>query len=351
MGLTPRKLQVLAAIVDLYIKNGEPVGSKAVCNLLGNAYSSATIRNDMSELSEQGYLEQPHTSAGRIPSHKGYRLYIDRLMQPKPLSERDKQELQDLFPHDVGEPEELVNAVGRALAEFTRYASIATTPVDEEARIQRIELIPMTKRLFLFVLLTSAGLMKSRPAKLDNELTTEQLELFIRCANAQLEGMLVSHVTPATTQTMAAALGEHALSLAPLMDVLSELVREATESQIKLGGEANLLIHRELGHNKARELLQFLARHDLLLSLLSRSDHHTNVFIGEETQEDALDHSSIVSSQYRLGGKDLGYIGIIGPTRMDYSRLIPSIEYFATLMGQFLAEATDQEEWRVDNHG
>ena len=351
MDLTPRKMQVLAKVVELYIQTGEPVGSKAVCDALGQSYSSATIRNDMSELSERGYLEQPHTSAGRVPSQKGYRLYIDKLMRPYQLTREDKQKLQSLMPRDIFEPDAFLKAVGQALAEFTQYACISTTPVDGGAKVQRVELIPMTRKIFLFVLLTTTGFMKSRTVRTEAQVAPEHLELFLRVVNAQVAGMPLSAVTPALAQTIAAALGGLALYLAPLLDVLLETARDACEAQLRLDGEANLLSHREFVGDKAQKLFSFLTRHDLLISLLSRNAGATNVVIGGEAQEDALDSSSIVTARYQVGGRNLGQIGIIGPTRMDYVHLIPSIEYFAAMMGKILSESVDLEEWSVEEDG
>ena len=344
MALSPRSMQVLAAVVELYTKTGEPVGSKAVCEWMDRVCSSATIRNVMSELGEMGYLDQPHTSAGRIPSPKGYRLYVDKLMRPYELTREDKARLRSMLPRQSADTDELLEQVGDALAELTQCAAVATTPVDAQARVQRVDAIPLGHRILLLAMTLSSGSVKSRAIRLAQEPTPEQLELFLKVVGLQLTGERLERITPAAAQTLACALGLHAFSLAALVDALIEMAQEACSSQLCLGGESNLLMHREYDGENARRLLQFLSRRDQLASFLFRHAQNLHVVIGQESEEDALSGSAVVTAGYGANGRTMGRIGVIGPMRMDYFHIIPSVAYFASELGKILNEANRDEK-------
>lgn len=344
MALSPRSMQVLSAVVELYTKTGEPVGSKAVCEWMDHACSSATIRNVMSELGELGYLDQPHTSAGRVPSPKGYRLYVDKLMRPYELTDDDKARLRSMLPRQSADADELLEQVGNALAELTQCAAVATTPVDGEARIKRIDVIPLGHHILLLAMTISSGSVKSRAIRLGEELTSDQLELFVKVVSLQLVGERLDRVTPAAAQTVACALGLHAFTLAALIDALIEMAQEACSTQLCLGGESNLLMHREYDGENARRLLQFLSHKEQLASFLFRHAQNLHVVIGQESQEDALRGSAVVTAGYGVHGRPMGRIGVIGPMRMDYFHIIPSVAYFAGELGKILDEANQQGE-------
>lgn len=344
MALSPRSMQVLAAVVELYSKTGDPVGSKAVCEWMDHACSSATIRNVMSDLGEMGYLEQPHTSAGRVPSPKGYRLYVDKLMRPYELTAEDKSKLRSMLPRQSADADELLEQVGNTLAELTHCAAIATTPVDGEARVKHIDAIPLGHRILLLAMTLSNGSVKSRAIRLPQEPTVEQLELFLKVVSLQLTGERLERVTPAAAQTLACALGLHAFALASLVDALIEMAQEACSSQLCLGGESNLLMHREYDGENARRLLQFLSRKEQLASFLFRHAQDLHVVIGQESQEDALSGSAVVTASYGMDGRTMGRIGVIGPMRMDYFHIIPSVAYFAGELGKILNEANRDNE-------
>lgn len=344
MALSPRSMQVLSAVVEIYTKTGEPVGSKAVCEWMEHACSSATIRNVMSELGELGYLEQPHTSAGRIPSPKGYRLYVDKLMKPYELTAADKSRLRALLPRQPADVDELLGRVGEALAELTKCAAVATTPVDGEARVQRVDVIPLGRHILLLAMTISTGSVKSRAIRLVKEPTVEQLEHFLKVVNLQLVGERLDRVTPASAQTTACALGLHAFDLTLLLDALIEMAQEACSSQLCLGGESNLLMHREYDGDNARRLLQFLSRKDQLASFLFRHAQNPQVVIGTETEEDALNGSAVVTAGYGVQGRPMGHIGVIGPLRMDYYHIVPSVAYFASELGKILKDALNSDD-------
>lgn len=337
MELTARKQKILATIVKTYISAGEPVGSKVLCESLGNV-SSATVRNDMSDLAMMGYLDQPHTSAGRIPTEKGLRFYIDHLMGEGTLTAEDKRRIDSMLPASVDDFDRAMQSAAAAIAELTRCAAILTTEADKSTEIYKIELIPMGRYTALLVLVTSTGLVRSRMYRFSTELTSDTVELFMNLVRSELVGSELCSFQPAAVQSLAVSAGEHALLLTPLISAIASLISEASEAQLKLQGESNLLSYSDISQNKAKQIFDLMSHRDTLLSLLSRTPEGVGVILGGDTRFDALDASSLVVARYMLGGLHSGYIGVIGPTRMDYDRIIPSIGYFAHSLSRLLSD-------------
>ncbi|MCL2512559.1 MAG: heat-inducible transcriptional repressor HrcA [Oscillospiraceae bacterium] len=342
MDISERKQKILAMVVEQYITTGEPVGSKSITVLLGNAVSSATVRAEMAELSEMGFLEQPHTSAGRVPSQKGYRYYVDRLMGKYELSSAEQHTLHNRLRTHAGEPEKVLEKAGGILAELTGCAAVSSTPLDEHTSIKRVELVPMGAKTALVVFLTSSGVLKSRVCRCDSEITIEMVELFYNIAAAEFIEKHPSDIHTAGVQTIAASLGDKALAMTPLLVTLSELCAAAAQSELLLEGQSNLLNHKEL-ENSAAELMEFLKQAEPLSRLLSSKRDDLSILIGKENFFKELENSSMILARYHIGGQNAGSLGIIGPTRIDYARLIPSIRYLSYLVGNLLSEALDEE--------
>lgn len=342
MELSERKQKILAAVVEHYILTGEPIGSKVLSQNLDFSVSSATIRNEMSELAEMGFLEQPHTSAGRIPSQAGYRYYVDRLMPRHSLSQRDRKLICDMIPKNIGDPERVLEAVGAALAQMTGCAALSTTPAGQADVIRKVELVPVGKTISMIILLTSNGILKNRVCRTDTAMTEDTLNTFYQIVNRHFIHFPVAEVSTAMLQTLAAGLGEKAFVMAPLLVALTELAQDAAESEIHLDGQTNLLGRQEY-NGSVRELLEFLARREALHHLVTSSQEMLKVFIGRENLYQELSNSSMILSKYSVCGKAGGVIGIIGPTRIDYAQLIPSIEYLSTLVGNLLSDALGED--------
>lgn len=341
LELNERKQKILAAIVEQYIKTGEPVGSKLVMNELNLALSSATIRNEMSELVSWGYLEQPHTSSGRVPSQKGYRYYIDNLMLKSEIDETSRKLIEAGISSVSGDPGRLLEQAGELLAELTNCAAVSTTPQGEGAQIRRIELITVGSKTAMLVLLTSTGVLKSRMCRVESELNASVCEVFHNIMEQALIGERISEITHATMQGIAASLGANALLLMPLLAGVSDLVQSTAQAQILLEGQSNLLGHRELGSN-VYELIDFLNKGEPFGSLLTSYKDPSQVFIGKESQYRQLENSSIILSKYKISGGESGSIGIVGPTRIDYARLIPSVKYLTDLVSRLMTQALEE---------
>lgn len=339
MELSERKRRILVAIIEKYIAHGEPVGSKTLCQAFDNKVSSATIRNDMAELAQLGFLEQPHASAGRIPSQQGYRYYVDTLMNKRVLSESEQRAIKSMLSYRSGDPEQLLEEASSVLAQLTKCATIATTLVDEEATISKVELVTLGQTTAILVVVTSKGIIKNRVCRLDYPLTDKLITAFYEVVRSNFIGAAINSVSTVTLQNLVASLGDRALMLSPLIITLAEIVHEISEIDIVLEGQSNLLNIGSAAN--AQELLEFLSRREMLKRIVNEQKHRLNVVIGQENPHKELKNSSVIIARYKIDGCDAGALGIIGSTRIDYASLIPSIEYLTGLVSSLLSDAIE----------
>lgn len=334
MELSVRKKKILSAVVDKYIMTGEPVGSKVLCGDL--AVSSATVRNEMSELSDMGYLDQPHTSAGRIPSQSGLRYYIDNLMQTYDISDAERFAIESRFDSTVAEPEDIIIHAAKLLAEITGCASVASTPYDSHAVIRRVELVPVSSSAAMVVVLVSTGVIKSRICRCDSEINISVAELFYNIAAANFIGRHPDDINVVTIQTLAASLGSQAFTMIPLLFTLYELAKTASKFNIITEGQSNLFHYKEL-ESDVYNIFECLKLKSGLSQILRAGHDNLSVSIGRESMHRALENTSIISSKYCVDGKVVGSIGIIGPLRMDYARIIPNLKFISETVGNVLS--------------
>ena len=342
MELSDRKKKILAAVVEQYIKTGEPVGSKSLLENLPMSLSSATIRNEMAELASMGFLEQPHTSAGRIPSHSGYRYYVDNLMSRTELDERMRKHIEQAVSEKSGDADSLLSRAGEVLADLTNCAAVSTTSVGESAVIKRIEMVPVGMRTAMLVLLTSTGILKSKICRADSEITQSLSESFYNVTSAALVGRPLSEVNIAAMQTLAASVGSDAFAMLSLLAGITELARDAAQVDVRLDGQSNLLNYSELEQN-AYELMEFLRKGEPLGNIVNLNKNDVDILIGKENKYRQLEHSSVIMARYSIKNQDGGTIGLIGPTRIDYAKLIPSVKYLTDLVGRILTKALEED--------
>lgn len=339
MELTPRKQKILKAIIELYTVSGEPVGSKVLCDCLDFSVSSATVRNEMSDLAAVGLLDQPHTSAGRVPSEKGYRMYLDELMAPTPVTPGERHFIDALLLPSAYDPEKLLDGVARTLAGLTHMAAITTTPSGSSAAVAGIQFVQTSRRTAMVILMTSSGTMHSRVFHCDFELTPEILRVFFRVFNESLAGKPVRSITPAYIQTMGAAMGEAALLMSSALMALQDVAREAMGSDVRMDGQTNLLFFPEFNAENLRRMMRYLSRPQEVYRLLERAG--TRVCIGQESGVSALRDTGLITAHYAVRGQDAGAIAVLGPMRMDYPKLIGSLDYLARSVGRMLTELID----------
>ena len=314
MEMTPRKEKILAAVVESYIRTGEPVGSKTLMGELDFQVSSATIRNEMADLVEMGYLEQPHTSAGRVPTTLGYRYYIDKLMNKLEVNKDESESIAKSVSSGRGDPEQLLEKAGEVIARLTNCAAITTLPTGEQACVRRAEF------------------------------TQQTVERFYAVCAAHFIGKPLEEIGTVMLQTLVASLGEFALEMSPYFVALADLAGEALKSDVLLEGQANLFNHRELSGSVA-DIMELLRKGEPVSKLLSGGEKDgLNVKIGTENEYKQLSNSSVIVSRYNVNGARSGALGIIGPTRLNYAKLIPYMQFISGVVGKILSETLETLE-------
>ena len=246
-----RKLKILSAVVNEYIVTGEPVGSKAI--MAHVKASSATIRNEMAELEKQGYLEQPHTSAGRIPTYKGYRLYVDQLMEQNQLTANEKKMLDSMIPQEYVTEEDLVNKASMALADLTKCAAVVANATPKFSLISKVEVIPTGKRMYVILMITSNGSIKNKVCRLEFDLSQDQLEFFDNFVKENLNGVPIDSLSDAYLEKLTEAMGTYMMTLSPLVSEIMKMTKEMSSVSIK--GQSNLLTCKDFNQN---EIISFL---------------------------------------------------------------------------------------------
>ena len=342
MKLDIRKLKILTAIVETYIDTGEPVSSKILAQQLGFSVSSATIRNDMAALFEMGLLEQPHTSAGRVPSHLGYRVYVDQLMHCKPLSEEERREIDALFNVRDPDPDKLLEDAAQALADYTNCATVSTTITPKTVLVKRVEIVPAGTRTVVVLVIATNGVIKNKVCRVDFRVTGEIVEFLNQFANGRLVGRSVNDISQWYINSISVTLGDYSQLFIPVLATIYELCREINDGQFYTSGGANLLNYKELA-DIARDLLSAMANREQLLGVIGSKSDAVFITIGKENNQSELTDTSVVVTKYRIGEQNSGAIGVIGPVRIDYAKLIPHLEYFSQTLGKLLAETFEQE--------
>ncbi len=342
--LTLRQRSILKAIVETYIATAEPVGSKALSGKYNFGVSSATLRNEMAELIAQGYLEQPHTSAGRVPTHQGYRLYVNELMNGYSLTPDDSAELKNALRLKIARYDKLTEELGQVLSRLTNYAAVAAAPKLSSGRtIRRIDVIPCDGQICVLLVVLGNGVVRDRMITVAEKPSTAALYDFLATVNGMLVGLEPSAVTVGHLKALneAARYGCGDI-MAQLTDFLTELAEASGEMEIATAGEGNLLSYPEYRDpDKAKELFGFLNDADNVEWLPMPGDAPVVVRIGAENPAGPLQNASLMVTGCSLGGGYRGYLGIVGPTRMDYSRLAARLSFFARGLSAVLGEAVN----------
>lgn len=338
MKLSERKKHILCSIVEEYILTGEPVGSKFLAKESGLNLSSATIRNEMAELDEMGFIDQPHTSAGRVPTELGYRMYVDHLMGKYKLSVEERAAYDNILTLNFGDVESAIEKACGVLADITGCVSVSTAPDDKAATVKRIEIVPAGARSLLLVILTSSGVVKSRICRIRENLTADMTRFFTQLVNDRFCGLKLGTMTEEYLNRVKCELYEYTYALSPVIDIIYEELKSISR-EVFIGGTSNLLKAGELDNAKAAELLKFLERRDELLRVIGEIRDGVKVRIGKENGISFMENSAVIASPYIFNGRICGTVGIIGPARINYPKMISNIEYFSEMLSKFIDES------------
>lgn len=337
MELTERQKKILIATIEHHIATGEPLGSKQLAELLPNAPSSATLRNEMSFLCEAGLLSQPHTSAGRLPTSEGYRLYVNSLMKEDEIDQPTKQMIDDTLNGAAAEADDLTQVASKLLSKITGLPAIASVSPVDNAVVEKIQIIPLGNNVFMMALLTSDGRIETRVCKTQEQPDQRIIELFYSVTGKHIINKPISELTPAAVQNILVFAGLDALEIAPLFNSLSKLLKSAAASRLDVNGESNVFsMLRE--EEKAKKLLSLLERKEAILSLVNNINSPLGVVFGRETSYSELNPSAVIVARIGTDDKGIGRVAVIGPTRMSYDRIIPSTKYIAAKLSSLLGD-------------
>lgn len=337
MTIAPRKQKILAAVIENYIACGEPIGSKSLMNEDLNV-SSATIRNELADLTAKGFLVQPHTSAGRIPTEDGYRYYVDNIMKPESPDERVKRYIQSRLRSCDDAPERILKTAGKILSELLSTVAVTTTPPGENARVHKLKFVQTGRYTSMVVLITSSGMVKSRLFRCDYAVTPEMLNVFDRSLNEALAGRPLSSVNQPFAQTFAASFGELGLLMPDMLTAVMDACSKASGINIYTSGTTRLLYQKGLDLISARNILEFLGDNSESEKLLSNVPDGTNIYIGRENPSPLLRQSSLISARYNIENQPAGTLAVIGSTQTDYKKAVSILEYTAEAVSELISE-------------
>ncbi|MSS64420.1 heat-inducible transcriptional repressor HrcA [Velocimicrobium porci] len=334
MELDERKLKILQAIIQNYLETGEPVGSRTISKYTDLNLSSATIRNEMSDLEDMGYILQPHTSAGRIPSDKGYRLYVDTMMEDKVQEIADmKQELEI----KADKIDTLLQNVAKLLAVNTNYATMVTKPLYKQKKVKFVQISEVDENQLLTVVVIEGNIIKNKIIDMESSLNKDIVLKLNIVLNTFLQGLDLTEINMKMIQEMKEQAGEYGGILGKILDVIAEAISEEDNMEIYTSGATNILKYPELSDTeKASKLLYTFEEKKQLTQLITdkeaeENNHGIQVYIGEETPVQAMKDCSVVTATYEIEEGVYGKIGIVGPKRMDYEKVVSTLQ---TLMVQ-----------------
>jgi len=324
MILNDRKIRILEAIINDYIQTAEPIGSRTIAKKYGLGVSSATIRNEMSDLEEMGFIIQPHASAGRIPSDKGYRLYVDRLMRRRELTEEETRYLRQIIASNINQIDYMMQETARAIALLTNYATVVTEPSVKKTRIRRIQFVPVDERSFVMVLVTDSKVVKNHVIYMDKSPDDEALQSLSNLVNSNLRDFSLEDLDNEIVGKLAAQAGEHEELVLDVLKAVVDVIQAEDDVQIYTSGVKNILSFPEFSDvEKAKAMFQALEQKDMLITLMGRDNsENIQVVIGAENNLALLEDCSVIKANYTVGGQNFGSIGIIGPKRMDYAQAV-----------------------------
>ncbi len=344
--LSERKKQILKAIVDAHIAGGEPIGSKVLMQQI--ACSSATIRNEMAELEEMGYLEQPHTSAGRVPSELGYRFYVDSLVDHYAMTAREIAQINQALKAKMNELDQILATASSLASNLTNYTGFALKPRAKALTVSKFEAIYISPGQFVLVMVADDGSVKTRNVKLDIPCDSASVARLTTALNRYMTGHLANEITLPTMVAMEEAMAEDGALVGPVIKLIYEAMNESDHGELKVTGVDRLLEYPEYSDtSQLKGLLGALEQKNDLMDMISSAaerDPH-GVVIGSEASVKEMNNSTVVFKTIVKDGKPIGAIGVIGPLRMDYARVLSTLDglsgNIADLLGESMAQLSD----------
>lgn len=339
MKMDERKQQILLAIIKDYINTAEPVGSRTISRKYKLGVSPATIRNEMADLEEMGFIEQPHTSSGRIPSDHGYRYYVDCLMQREELTWEEENTINRGYENKVREVGEVINRTGRMLSRLTNYTALVRTPQMAKSTFKHIQLVMMAPAQTILIVVMDTGAVQHQIMSVPENITQQDLEQISGVLNAKLQGRNMDSIRLTLIKEVYFEMHKHRSILDLAFELMQDRLTMESEDKIYLDGVFNILNQPEFHSvDKVKILLSLLEQEELLRDILEQSwdTQGVTVKIGNENARQEIQNCSMVTATYQVGNKVLGTIGVLGPTRMEYAKVVTVVDHITKNLSRVL---------------
>ena len=333
--LDERKKKVLQPIVEEYINTAEPVSSGSITKGHGLDYSSATIRNDMAQLENIGFLDKPHTSAGRVPSAEGYRYYVNELLKEDNLTLEEIKYIQNKLKIKVNEIEDLTKVATTTLSEITHYTTVAVGPKADKQIIEEIKFVSLGQRMLMVVIVTDTGLVKETIIKFDEDITESQVDTLNNLFNTRLRGKPLSKIDKPMAEYIFSEVHYSIGIMNAIINQINKIIEEENNNIFLEGAKRSFDLPEFKSMKVAKNFINLLDAKDEMLEIFNSGEaEDINVFIGNDDENSNLKDFSIITFKHTLGDKDLGTIGIIGPKRMDYAKVISVMKYISKKLNE-----------------
>lgn len=346
LQLDNRKMKILELIIDAYIKSGDPVGSKTVSQLLDNKISSATVRNEMAVLYDLGYLEQPYTSAGRVPSQLAYRLYIDQIMQKKVLSQEQLKQIEAWFNVTDLDYTSLIQNAGKMLSQITSCMTVLSSMTFKDLVITNVEVIEIANRTLAIIVLTSSGIIKSKVCRVNFDLNVDTVDMVYRFVNNAFGMKSVEEISQNYINAICSNLESYHSFFIPIFYNVYEMCCGLQTSDFYIDGQTNLLYYKEL-KNVAADVIKFLNDKNTVNNIINNIFENVGynnvayVKFGRELKKAVLSDVGLIVAKYDIGSIGAGAILVVGPDRLDYASLVPWVEYFSEMLSVVLSRSLE----------
>jgi len=328
--LTERQRTILSAIIDDYIRSAEPIGSRSISKRGNVGFSPATIRNEMSDLEEMGFLEQPHTSAGRIPSHRGYRYYVDHLVEQGSLNPNELDLMKMYFSNKIQQMEDVIGHVATVLSSLTNYTSIVLGPEVYGTTLKSVQIVPLTDTTAVALIVTNTGHVENRTFTLPQGMSMSDTQKVVNLLNDRLANVSLKQFKSKLFNEVANELSRYTSSYEELLSMIEGVLLSDEKNRIFIGGSTNMLTQPEFKDvDKVKNILDLLAETPTLIRLITASPEGLQIRIGAENSVQAMTDCSLITATYSIDDQLIGTVGILGPTRMEYGKVIRLLDYMS----------------------
>ncbi|MDQ0351074.1 heat-inducible transcriptional repressor [Alkalibacillus filiformis] len=335
--LTERQALVLKVIIDEFIETAQPIGSRNIAKREDVAYSPATIRNDMADLEDEGFLSKTHSSSGRIPSEKGYRFYVDHMMSPLQLSSDEVRLVQSQFDDRMIEMEKVMQNSAHILSELTQYTTLVLGPEVYETKLKQLQIVPINKQSAIAILVTDTGHVEHRSFAVPSEIDHSDLEKVVNILNEKLVGVPIIYLDRMIETEVIDLINRYTSNFQKSYDLIQKALFNHQTTSLYVSGKSNILMQPEFNDiEKARSLFNVMESEDQIAPILKTNQEGLKISIGHENEMEVMNNCTLITATYTLGENQIGTIALLGPTRMEYAKAVSLLDLWSNHMSQSL---------------